>query len=252
MRFFLLILPLLTLASCTVISPSPKFAMSVPPAFSEAVEHRIYRPGDPLTESAFSRRMFPNYRAKHPITRLDGHWVDPSFPTYRESGTYYGRSKHRGWTVEVERSASPKVLQALQAEDGYEARLGFALNASARIYPRFRHELFSWGEAVSFLVQYQNDNTNYVPNNGMLQYEVHGITDDHRHAIRAKFGLTHPRLKEFGPSVRDYRDITSEPTSPMRRDRDYVLVERCPEGAFQPSIKAINAMLDTIRIGVSD
>ena len=251
-RFFLLVLPLLTLASCTLISPSPKFAMSVPPAFSEAVERRIYRPGDPLTDSAMYRRMFPKYRAKHPIARLDGRWVDPSFTTYRESGLYYGWIKHRGWTVEVERSASQKVMQALQTKDGYEARLGFALNASARIYPRFRHEHFSWGEAVSFLVQYQNDNTNYVPNNGMLQYEVHGTTSDQRYTIRAMFGLTHPRLREFGPGMHDHRDDAAPPNSPMRRDRDYVLVERCSDDAFQPSIKAIKAMLDTIKLGVSD
>ena len=58
-----------------------------------------------------------------------------------------------------------------------------------------------WGEAITFLTQYQNDNTNYVPNNGMLEYQVHGITWDRHYTIRAEFGITHPRLTEFGPKV---------------------------------------------------
>jgi hypothetical protein len=143
------------------------------------------------------------------------------------------------------------VLRGFQAKDGYEADLGFTLDASPRIYPRFQHKHFSWGEAVSFLVQYQNDNTNYVPNNGMLLYEVHGVTTDQRYTVRAQFGLTHPRLTEFGPGVRDYRDDASNPDSPMRRDRDYRLVEHCPNDAFQPSIKDIDAMLDTLKPDVS-
>jgi hypothetical protein len=84
------------------------------------------------------------------------------------------------------------------------------------------------GQSCSFLVQYQNDSTNYVPNNGMLLYEVHGVTYDKRFTIRAKFGLTHPRLTEFGPTVRDYHDDTFKSESRMRRDRDYLLVEKCP------------------------
>ncbi|MEO5754478.1 MAG: hypothetical protein ABIR38_07200 [Chthoniobacterales bacterium] len=247
MRFFLVVIPLVALASCTAVSPPPEFAMSVPPAFSAATERRTFPQGAPLTDDAMARQMFPDYRAEHPTTRLYGRWTDPSFTTYRRSGTYYGAAKTRGWSVEVEQGASPKVLRALQAKDGYEADLGFALNASPRIYPRFRHKRFSRGEAVSFLVQYQNDNTNYVPNNGMLLYEVHGITTDQRFTIRAQFGLTHPRLTEFGPAVRDYRDDTSKPDSPMRRDRDYRLVEHSSDSAFQPSIKDVDAMLETLR-----
>ncbi len=139
------------------------------------------------------------YRAERPTTKLYGRWTDPSFVSYPARGTSYGEAKHRGWVVTVQRGVSPKVQSALRAKDGYEANLGDAIDASPRIYPRFRHKHFAWGEAVSFLVQYQNDNTNDVPNNGMLRYEVHGVTSDGRYTVGAQFGLTHPQLAEFGP-----------------------------------------------------
>jgi len=195
-----------------------------------------------------ARTMFPEYRAQHPLTRLYGQWTNPSFVSYPSRGLYYGGAQHRGWEIDVERGASPRVLRGLQAKDGYEADLGYALNASPRIYPRFRRKQFSWGKAVSFLVQYQNDSTNYVPNNGMLLYEVHGVSYDQRFTIRAQFGLTHPRLTEFGPTVRDHPDDTFKLESRMRRDRDYLLVEKCPDNAFQPGLDAIDAMLDTLKL----
>lgn len=167
------------------------------------------------------REMFPGYRAQNPTTRIQGKW----------------------WFVEVENGASPHVQRAFRAKDGYEANLGFALNASPRIYPRFRHKHFAWGEAVSFLVQYQNDITNMVPSNGMLAYEVHGITSDQKHTIRAQFEVRHPGLT----GERDYRDDTFLPASPMRRDPDYLLVENCPDSAFQPSIDAMDTMLGSMK-----
>ena len=47
-------------------------------------------------------------------------------------------------------------------------------------------------------------------------------------------------------SVSDHYE-TSDPKSPMRRDQDYLLVENCPDDAFQPGIDAIDAMLGTLR-----
>ncbi len=239
-------------ASCALFPVPPKVAISVPSAFSGEVGRHEFRRGAPLSLNASVMQMYPSYRAKKPMTAIYGRWTDASFISYSARGTYYGAAKHRTWFVEVRRGAPSATLQrALQAKDGYEADLGFGLDSSPRIYPRFRHKHFSWGEAVSFLVQYQNDNTNDVPNNGMLLYEVHGITNDQKYTIRAQFGLTHPHLREFGPGLHNYRDNPSKPDSAMRRDPDYLLVETCPDGAFQPSIKDIDAMLDTLRPGSS-
>jgi hypothetical protein len=251
MRLISFIVLMAALSGCANTHSPPKFAISVPAAFSGQTERREYPVGVPLTDDSLSRQLFPNYRAEHPTTKLFGRWTDPSFVSYPARGTYYGQAKYRGWSVEVQQGSSPKVLRALQAKDGYEADLGFNIDASARIYPRFRHKTFSWGEAVSFLVQYQNDNTNYVPNNGMLLYEAHGVTRDHRYTVKAQFGVTHPALTEFGPRVRDYRDDSDKPDSAMRQDPDYLLVENCPDDAFQPSIAAIDDMLDTLKPGAS-
>lgn len=169
--------------------------------------------------------------------------------TYSKTGTYYGGTKERWWNIEIHSAASEKTRKAIESTgDGYTADLGRAINASARIYPRFERKKFKWGNAVSFFVQYQNDNTNYVPNNGMLTYEVHGLTPDGRY-IRACFGVTHPDLMEFGPEVRDDRDgDPADPSSVMRRDPHYRLVEEAQPGAFQPSLAEIDAFLNTLHI----
>ena len=162
---------------------------------------------DPLYEG--------DYRAEFPTTQIHGLWTDPSFTSYGETG-------HRGWVVAVARGVSPRIRRVVHAANRYETDLGYSIDAAPRSSLRFRHKHFVWGEAVSFLVQYQNDNTNGVPNNGMLFYEVYGLTRDGRYTVRARFGVTHPRLKRFGPA-----------------------------GAFQLGIDADDAMLETLRPGES-
>lgn len=188
-------------------------------------------------------------KAHFDYARIEGQWAEPGFKKYTKDGTYYGSSKYRWWFVELYCSATDKDTNAiLNATDGYKARLGRAGNASARIYPRFERKQFEWGKAVSFLVQYQNDNTNYVPNNGMLLYEVHGLTKD-RVYVRAQFGVTHPRLEEFGEGVRDHRDGNPEdPHSPMRKDPDYRLVETVSGSSFEPSLKKIDEFVNSFVI----
>ena len=248
MRALFLLPASLLLTSCAALQPPPRFALSVSGQFDHHTERHTFRQGTPLVDDPI---FGPINRAERPTAVVSGQSVNPSFVSYAGGG-YGAGAEQRGWSVEVQSGTSDRLLRALQtAKDGYEADLGRAINASARIYPRFTRKHFSWGEAVSFIVQYQNDNTNYVPNNGMMTYEVHGVSNDRRYTIRARFGVTHPRLVEFGPRVRDYRDDTFKSDSPMRRDRDYLLVERCPDTEFQPSIKDIDAMLETLKPGVS-
>lgn len=80
----------------------------------------------------------------------------------------------------------------------------------------------------------------------MLIYEVHGITGDGRY-VRGRFGVTHPGLVEFGPGLRDYRDgDPADPTSPMRKDPHYRLVEKTRPDSFEPSLLEIDRFLDTL------
>jgi hypothetical protein len=185
--------------------------------------------------------------AEADMTITEGQWTAKNLTVYRKTGTYYGAQKYRWWSVEISSAATDRVKQAIAAAaNGYDANLGRAINASLRICPRFERKSFSWGQAVSFLAQYQNDNTNYVPSNGMLTYEVHGITNDGRY-VRARFGVTHPDLVEFGPELRDYRDgDPADPTSPMRKDPHYKLVEQAPPGSFEPSLLEIDRLIDTL------
>jgi len=181
------------------------------------------------------------------MTIIAGRWTDQGTAEYRKEGTYYGAQKNRRWSVEIHSRITDKQRQAITSDsNGYNARLGWTINASLRICPRFERKSFAWGQAVSFLAQYQNDNTNYVPNNGMLIYEVHGITKDGGY-VRARFGVTHPGLTEFGPEVRDYRNgEPADPASPMRKDPHYRLVETASPASFEPSLSEIDRFLETL------
>lgn len=180
------------------------------------------------------------------MTIIKGRWTASGAREYQKSGTYYGAQKHRGWSVEIRDKATARQREdIMSASNGYDTELGRAINANLRICPRFERKSFSWGQAVSFLAQYQNDNTNYVPNNGMLAYEIHGITNDGKY-VRARFGVTHPDLIEFGEGVRNFDDDPSDPKSLMRKDSHYRLVERAPPGSFEPSLSNVDRFLDTL------
>ena len=246
-QLFILPSMALLLASC---AQTPSFDLRLPAQASGPIKRESFPQGKSLWKENHGNAGPPAPLAERPMSAISGQWNDPAFARYAGGG-YGAGAQRRDWTVRVEAGISPKVQRALSsARDGYEADLGEVTYASARIYPRFIRKRFPWGNAVSFLVQYQNDNTNFVPNNGMLCYEVHGITDDHRYTVWARFGVTHPRLKEFGPGVRDHRPTAQDRTWPdprMTKDPDYVLVERCAEEEFQPSLRDIDALLNTVK-----
>jgi hypothetical protein len=158
--------PLLLLAvafpSCTTTQSPPQLALSISPAFSGQTEQRTFRRGAPLTDkdSMFGLCFRTTGTAADAV--IYGRWTDPSFTSYPARDTYYGSAKHRNWLLRFSEVHLQRFFARSKPRTAMR-RPGFTLNASARIYPRFRHKHFSWGQAVSFLVQYQNDNTNYVP-----------------------------------------------------------------------------------------
>ncbi len=223
-------------------SLAPRAALDTTHFPVSQISTRIIRKGQPNGDIGGAK-------ARVDYTRIEGQWAEPRFVKYTNEDTYYGSSKHRGWFIELYSSATAEEANAiLNATDGYKAELGRSSNASARIYPRFERKQFAWGSAVSFFVQYQNCNTNYVPNNGMLEYEVHGLAKNGVY-VRANFGVTHPSLVEFGPGVRDHRDGNPEnPNSPMRKDRDYLLVEKASESNFEPPLQKIDEFINGLVI----
>jgi len=219
------------LAACAGPQSPPRFALKVPELFQQKMEREKFRQGEALGNEA-TMQMFPDFRAERPQTRWRIKWAagDPE-----------------GWLLIVERGAVPKVERALTAKDGYEADLARGLTSSARIYPRFRHKKFAWGEAVSFLTQYQADRITSAPNNDMLTYEVYGITSDRAFTVQAGFKISHPGLRA-ARYAREYPGGDFPPNSPMRRDPDYRLVENCPDAQFSPSIREIDEMLNRLEI----
>ena len=220
---------LLIPAACSSLPPhAPKATVRTPSSYQGSIATKAIKQGTSLDLS------LPEIKATDSYTVISGEWDS---------------SQYHSWRIEVHYGLAPYIWKAWQtAKDGYDANLGSIIDAGARIYPRFQRRKYPWGYAMTYLVQYQNDNTNYVPNNGMLEYEIVGFTKDHRYTIRADFSVTHPRLTAFGPKVRDYRDDTFKSDSKMRRDPDYILVEKCPGAKFQPSLDTIDAFLDTISI----
>lgn len=221
---------------CSSIQSPPDLALSIPPQFCEGVARRSFRAGDPLTDGLPYRNFI---KAKNGMTRITGRYPN----------------RDTCWFIELERGAAPSVVSALSsAKDGYEAKLGWRITMSPILYLRFTHKQFSWGDAVSFLVQYQCDGEYEVPNNDRLTYEIHGITSDHRYTVRAGFNISHPRLSSDGGNpikskVRTYRGDPDKTNSPIRQDRDYLLVEKCTDTAFYPSIKEIDALVNTLKPG---
>lgn len=243
----IIFIPLATLclASCTTVPVSTVATEGFPVS---NVSTTSYKKGQVLAES-FSPFI---QHAPTNMYSIEGRWTTADATQYKETGTYYGAQKNRSWSIEVYDSANPREIKDITtASNTYETNLGIAINASLRIGPRFERKTLPWGEAVSFLAQYQNDNTNYVPNNGMLQYEVHGLTKDGKY-IRARFGVTHPGLAEFGndsQELRDYRDgDPADPNSAMRKDPHYILVEKASPSSFEPSLSEIDRFLGTLVI----
>lgn len=221
---------MLLVCGCSSGGPGMIDTQSVPVSH---VSTRVFRAGERTVDDP---TFGPGSETPEGFQRVTGQWRAD------------GAAKEQAWTVELYPSTRPGIREAiLHATDGYKAGLGSTVNASARIYPRFERKKFRWGTAVTFLVQYQNDNTNYVPNNGMLAYEIHGLTRDGQY-VKGRFEVTHPKLTEYGSEVRDYQEgDPAEPGSPMRKDRDYILVESCPAGEFQPSLSEIDRFVGTLK-----
>jgi hypothetical protein len=229
----------LLLATMTGCQTPPRVAMSVSPGFDFQVKRHSYPKGaNPWPPGKFgndemARMLWESFRTKYPTSTLTGRWIKP------QGGE---------WEVKVERGAAPWVLRSLLAEDGYQADLGSMITTGGpRLYPRFRHKQFSWGPAVSAIVQYGVDRDTQIPHNGGLYYEVAGVTSDRRHTIHARFEVTHPQLGDEG-SARYYPGTAFPPDAPIRRDPSYLLLERCSDNAFHPGIDEIDAMLETLRL----
>jgi hypothetical protein len=223
---------------CALASASaedaPQVSLSVPAPFATEVTVKHYRKGQNLLHDPTFHLI-----TVAPLTQYHG-WFGPRVAH---------QANMHGWNVDVFARYSPKVAAACAtARDGYEADLSiepefFGVDERSYMFARFEHKHFSWGDAVSFLSQSTQDSAVYVPHNGHLTYEVWGLTRDHKYTVVASVTVSHHKLEDWGPDVRDAPSIAA-----LKRDRDYKRVEKCGADEFEPSLTAFDRMLDALVI----
>jgi len=224
---------------CALASASaedaPQVSLSVPLPFATGVTVKHYRKGQDLLHDPTFHLI-----TVAPLTQYHG-WFGPRVAHHQ--------ANIHGWKVDVFARYSRKVAAACAtARDGYEADLNiepefFGVDERSYMFARYEHKHFSWGNAVSFLSQSTQDSAVYVPHNGHLTYEVWGLTRDHKYTVVASVAVSHHKLEDWGPDVRDAPSIPA-----LKRDRDYKRVEKCSAHEFEPSLTAFDRMLDSLVI----
>jgi len=150
--------------------------------------------------------------------------------------------------------------------------------ALSYLFARFERKSFRWGDAVSFFSQSVQDTSMPEPANGRLTYEVFGVTRDARFTVIASLSASHPKLPDDG-QARDMRDsvLSDDPgfeqayydaalqknyqrlrrlqedqekreAAAMSEQPGVKLIETCKLDEFQPSIVALDQMIDSIAI----
>lgn len=220
-------------AGCTTLSfqSPPAFTLRIPPTFDHAVKLRQFKVGDYLLNS-------PPYvkRAAYPIAQYFGGWGPEKDSERRE----------HAWSIEVSLPPAARLQKIVQAQakaaDGYDAG-NIVDETGSYMFARFGRKEFRWGKAFVYLTQFTQDSSAYVPHNGHLTYEVWGVATDGRHVVHANFLVTHSQLASWGAEVRDAASIEA-----MKKDPDYMLVESCPADDFDPSLAAIDKMMNSLQI----
>jgi hypothetical protein len=212
----------------------PRFSLDIPSGFNTSVTTRNFRKGEDLLHDQIYHLI-----TVAPMTEYHG-WFGPRVAD---------QAHLHGWSVHVYARFNQKVAAAYAAaKDGYEADLNEEpefLSAGDRSYmfARFERKHFRWGNGVSFFSQFTQDTGMYVPHNGHLQYEIWGTTPDQRYTIVASISVSHPKLANWGPEVRDARNMEA-----LKNDRDYKLVETCSPDEFEPGLTAFDRVVDSVRI----
>ena len=209
---------------------TPQVSLSLPPPFATEVTVKHYRKGqDLLHDPTFHLITIA------PLTQYHG-WFGPAVAHHQ--------ANIHGWKVDVFARYSPKVAAGCAtARDGNIEPEFFGVNERSYMFARYEQKHFSWGDAVSFLSQSTQDSAIYVPHNGHLTYEVWGLARDHKYTVVASVAVSHHKLEDWGPDVRDAPSIAA-----LKRDRDYKRVEKCGAEEFEPSLTAFDRMLDSLVI----
>jgi hypothetical protein len=236
-HFTLLVLTPLWNAGCSttpLLSQSPDINLEVPVAFGTEVTRKSYPKGDDLVHDEIDHLV-----TVAPMSEYHGWFGSKTAP----------QASEHSWSVRVYARFSPKTSAAYtSATDGFQADLNEEpefLGSPNRsyMYARLERKPFPWGNAVSFFSQFTQDTATYVPHNGHLTYEIWGVTPDHKYTVIARLSVSHPKLADWGPEVRDAGSIAA-----LKQDRDFKLVEACSPQEFKPSLTSFDHIVASLRI----
>jgi hypothetical protein len=210
------------------MSPSvPDIDLQISNAFNHTLRRTEFKTGDFILNS-------PPYiiKAKVPTARIQGEWGNPTPAKYPFD--------HR-WRIEVESTDAKSTADAIaKATSGYDAGVD---RDGSYMFARFERKQFKSGKAISYFSQFSQDPGGYVPHNGHLTYEVWGTTADNRHIVHLRCSVTHRKLEEWGPNVRETRSMDE-----LHADKDYKLAETCVASDFEPVLSELDRLLDTLVI----
>jgi hypothetical protein len=98
----------LALASCAGQQVTGRMSIAIPQQFKNTVKEELIQPTHPDPSEGPARTFI------QPTRIVSGRWLDPVFVSYTRSGTYYGNTKYRTWSIEVTKGADRDVVKALE------------------------------------------------------------------------------------------------------------------------------------------
>ena len=230
----MLALPMSIVNAKTPSNEEPNFTLAIPGDFNHTVTVTHFKKGDDVLNSPPCALV-----TIAAMTEYAGCWGS----CLQQSIT------NHWWRVRVYKTRGQKTASAYaHARDGYEADLSEArdylnYNEGPYGFARFKRKRFRWGRAVSMLTLSAQDGI-YTPNNGHLYYEIWGITAQKKYAVIVSFLVTHPNLPTWGDAgIRDAESITA-----LKNDRDYTVIEMCSPNQFQPSLTAVDRLVDSLNV----
>jgi hypothetical protein len=132
----------LALTSCANQQVPGGISIAIPQQFKNTVKEELIRPTHPDPSEGPARTF------TQPTRIVSGRWLDPAFVSYTRSGTYYGNTKYRTWSIELTKGADRDVVKALENNDAFKAAEVWAIDSSPRICPRIERKNFRGAERL--------------------------------------------------------------------------------------------------------
>ena len=269
-------------SATTPSAEPPTVTLDVPPIWQTGMTVEHFHTGDEVLHLDWVKN-----RAIAPMTRYQGSWgpkaediaddhpwtIDVYNIVSRKVEDAYAHAKN-GYQADLDEGEE----FLLPPSDPPLAFFPGSRSARAYLFARYRRKHFRWGNAVSFFSQATQDTASYVAHNGHLTYEVWGITKDHQHTVVGWFRVSHPKLPDWGGGLaeirgnrQDSRDLSYEmidaenhkdykrltrlrqqvertAEAAIRKDPNTKLVENCRPTDFQPSLTAIDSLIDSLQV----